>query len=778
MANDIKILIQALTKGEDKPKILYDQIEAGSKKAKLAIEVFNATAGNGQAIMRNLTVGAKDLVTAYLSIGAAKAAFSGMVDILKNAEQAQFTMTASIQAASREFEKTGSLTYWQNAVKELSREMVVYSEGSIKNAISRTVDMTKRLGLSADEMKIVIKRTADLSAGKTDLEGGIERVTAALRGEAESAEYLGLTLNEDYIKAWNEVHDVHGKAWKDLTDLEKAQVRYQVFLEQTNATQGRAAESVKTLGGAIELVKKTIEDAVANNQDLAKTMENVATVIRENADSIGEMASTLIEVTAKVVAFAVEWKEVLIALGGVWAVTKGISILTSVIKGLDAAMKVMRATTAATSLIELAGAANTAKIAGLGLSTWLTGGLAVAAAMAAQQIIILVQAYVELKKWEDAAREASRDRQAVEENANKKARELGQRLGVNISTLAEFNRLVKEGKIIWDAQTSSWVQATSAMQAQTVQTKLTEEQLKSLDATIKNVGSAYDTLRTRVAGYYDLAAEKARIVSSTETQGSLAALDIQRQKTAAILSLARTEADEKMRILRQSGANEQQAAELSKNIAQDLRNSRIKALEGYESALRSAYTRALSEEKRYAEEVKRLQSELAMARMSFEDKVREIKRKGMTEEQQYQDKQKQVLETLKKGQEALAQAKTPEAMKEAVDLFKKAQDQAEGLSSSLSNNEKEQSKNAAVINEVLKLMTEAQQGIEEGIKRQQEYSRQHAEENRSRAEEFQKQLDNLKTKIDAINDTPIDPEVEFHPDTSEVDRAKIGRAHV
>jgi len=421
MANDIKILIQALTKGEDKPKILYDQIEAGSKKAKLAIEAFNATAGNGQAIMRNLTVGAKDLVTAYLSIGAAKAAFSGMVDILKSSEQAQFAMTASIQAASREFEKTGSLAYWQSAVKELSRELVVYSEGSIKNAISRTVDMTQRLGLSADEMKIVIKRTADLSAGKTDLEGGIERVTAALRGEAESSEYLGLTLNEDYVKAWNEVHKVHDKAWKDLTDLEKAQVRYQVFLEQTNATQGRAAESANTLNGAIALVKKTIEDAVANNEGLAKAMQEVASVIRENADSIGEMASTLIEVTAKVAAFALEWKEVLIALGGVWAVTKGISILTSVIKGLDVAMKVMRATTAATSLIELAGAANTARIAGLGLSTWLTGGLAVAAAMAAQQIIVLVQAYMEMKKWEDAAKQASKDRQVVEEKANKKA---------------------------------------------------------------------------------------------------------------------------------------------------------------------------------------------------------------------------------------------------------------------------------------------------------------------------------------------------------------------
>lgn len=323
MANDIKIIIQALTKGEDKSKLFFDQIQAGSKQAKLAMEAFNTASGHGQQIVRNLTVGVKDLVTAYLSIQGARAAFTGMVEILKNAQQAQFNMTASVQAASREFQKTGSMQYWQDSVKELSKDLVVYSEGAIKNAISRTIDMTKRLGLSAEEMKTVIKRTADLSAGKTDLEGGIERVTAALRGEAEASEYLGLTLNENYVKAWYEAHRVSQTAWKDLTDLEKAQVRYQVFLEQTNATQGRAAESVKTFGGALELVKKTIEDAVANNQDLAAAMKNVAQVIRDNAENIGSMASTLIEVTAKVAAFALEWKEVLIALGGVWAVTKG-----------------------------------------------------------------------------------------------------------------------------------------------------------------------------------------------------------------------------------------------------------------------------------------------------------------------------------------------------------------------------------------------------------------------------------------------------------------------
>lgn len=769
MANDIKIIIQALTKGEDKSKLFFDQIDAGSKRAKLAMESFNAASSHGQQVIHNMTAGVKDLVGAYVGIAAAKAAFTGMVDILKKAEQAQFTMTASVQAAGREFEKTGSLQYWQEAVKELSREMVVYSEGSIKNAISRTVDMTKRLGLSADEMKVVIKRTADLSAGKVDLEGGIERVTSALRGEAEASEYLGLTLNENYVKAWYDAHRASQTAWKDLTDLEKAQVRYQVFLEQTNATQGRAAESVKTLGGAFALVKKTIEDAVTNNKDLAFAMNNVANVIRDNAENIGSMASTLIEVTTKVAEFAIQWKDVLLVLGGVLAVSKGISVLAGVIKGLDAAMKVMRATSAATSLIELAGAANTARIAGVGLSAWMTGGLAVAAAFAAQQIIPLVQAYMEMKKWEDAARDASKERQAVEERANRKAQELGKRLGMNIGTMSEFNSLVKEGKIAWDAQTNSWTKSAYAASAQARATSLTESQMKTLSETLKAVGTAYDTLRGRVAGYYDFASDKAKLLSANEQQGNLAALEIQRQKTQAVLSIARTEAEERLKLMRQSVASEQQQSELSKEIAADVKAARVKALEDYQGKLRAALLQAMSDEKRYSDEVKRLQDDLKTARMSYEDKIREVKRRGMTEDQQYYDRQQQELETLRKAQLALADARTPEAMKEAVKLFEKAQQQAEALSASLSDNEEDQGKNAQRINESLKLMEQAQKGIEAGIKAQEEYAMRNAEASKNRAEEFQKQLDNLKKKIDEINSTVITPTAEIKVDSRAVD---------
>ena len=82
------------------------------------------------------------------------------------------------------------------------------------------------------------RRPGDLSAGKTELSDGVERVTAALRGEAESDEYLGLSLSETSVRAYAESQ---GLLFETLTDGEKAQLRYNLLLEQSNGIQGKAA---------------------------------------------------------------------------------------------------------------------------------------------------------------------------------------------------------------------------------------------------------------------------------------------------------------------------------------------------------------------------------------------------------------------------------------------------------------------------------------------------------------------------------------------------------
>ncbi|MCG8529573.1 MAG: hypothetical protein MI749_02790, partial [Desulfovibrionales bacterium] len=142
-------------------------------------------------------------------------------------------------------------------------------------------------------MEEIIRRSADLGAGKVELEGSIERGTAALRGEAESAEYLGLTLNEEYVKGWHKANNAHAKAWKHLSDLEKAQVRYQVLLEQSAEMQGRAADSADTFAGMIQKVKKEVEDSISQNENVQEAFSNLAKTLDDNSENIAEVVKAI-----------------------------------------------------------------------------------------------------------------------------------------------------------------------------------------------------------------------------------------------------------------------------------------------------------------------------------------------------------------------------------------------------------------------------------------------------------------------------------------------------
>lgn len=765
MANNISILIETVTKGEAQVKGLMTSVQAGFNKGKLAVEAFNAAAGNGQKTIQGMTRGVTDLVKAYVGISAAQQAFTGMIGILKKSEQAQFGLQSSVQAANREFKNTGTLESWESTIKGLSKELVVYSESSLKNAVSKTVDMTKRLGLGADQMTEVIRRTADLSAGKTELEGGIERVTAALRGEAEASEFLGLTLNETYVKAWYDAHNATGQAWKDLNDIQKAQVRYQVFLEQTNATQGKAAESAKTFSGALQLIQKEIEDAVTNNKDLAASMTDVARFLRENSAAIGSMATDLIQLTASVAQFAIEWKEVIKVMGALWLAGKGVAFIASMVKGLGAALAVLRLP----ALVQLGTAASGAATAITGLAGVMTGGLAVAAAASLIPIGMVIYKFWELIEVEKLAAEASKEKASIEEKANKKAQEVGKTLGLQITSLDQFNKLVKEGKVVWDNQTQSWQKGKQALTEVTKTTGLTEEAMKTLTEKVKALGDAYDDVRSQVSDAFDLAAQKTQLLATNEKQASEALINIGREKMRALVQLAEQEASEKQRILLASGANVKQQAEVEKQINQALINAKIAALKGYRDKLTAAIQFQLAEEKRYGAEVLRLQKEIASSRMTYDEKVREFKRKFMSEEQVWIDKQKQAYDTLNAAHLAFAQAKTPEELQKAAELAKKSMEQAEGIASEVKEGEQVVISLGQGVEAAMKIMQPAQQLLEQSMQRLVELNQKDQEGAKQSGEAHMQELQKVSSKIDQLNQQKIDITAEIKVDSSAID---------
>lgn len=610
----VNILITATSKGvREATKQAGSDIKTGFAKGRQAVKAFNDTVGNGRKSISLLSGSVKTLLAGVVGFQAIRNATKIMAD----ADQAAFSMKTSVAAANREFEKVGTVEEWESTIRNLSSELRIYSDTALKNAVSRTVDMTKRLGLSKDQMEEVIKRSADLGAGKVELEGAIERVTAALRGEAESAEYLGLTLNENYVKAVYEANKANKKAWKNLTDLEKAQARYTVFLQQSEQFQGRAAASANTFSGALAEIKKEIVNAVSNSKDLNEAMQSVATVLRANSGEIGTVISTLVTAAARVAEFVIEWKGLLAALAGTAATVAIVSRLVLVINGLNAAFAVLTGTGILTWMINLKtaiiGVATQATLAGVAMKAGLAAGAAWGVIKIAELIKVIYQ-------WRVAAKEARAAQDRLTESTERVMRKY-----------EEFKDVRLPGNL----------------------TELAQEDLRKYRQELYAARAYYVALKYKLE---EKAAGKTIFGVTTDE-----AREAQAELKTVTARLKEIQED-----FARVGAAASGAAGDMEKPAKAV-EATTEQLDEFEKKAKAAYDEAKKQAADYAKQVIAWEEKIKYARMSTEDKLRELGRKGLEDAEVWADKKLQAEEKLYAAREAMARGDYKLAEKLAKD---------------------------------------------------------------------------------------------------------------
>jgi hypothetical protein len=246
------------------------------------------------------------------------------IDIAAEAGQASFNLADAINSANESFD-VGSLQSWRDTIKEVGEATRIYSDKDLNNASAKIVDMTKRLGLSEDQMKSLLPAIANLSAGKFDLSNGSERVTAALRGEAESAEALGLTLSETQVREYAESH---GLVFSALTENEKVQIRLALLMDQSNDKMNRAAGFAETQAGKQAALNAQLENQSAIiGQQLLPLWDGYAAVVgvaaSQTGEGVGFITQTLATLLATLLTVATgftTWKnQTLAAVGNVKA---------------------------------------------------------------------------------------------------------------------------------------------------------------------------------------------------------------------------------------------------------------------------------------------------------------------------------------------------------------------------------------------------------------------------------------------------------------------------
>nr|WP_321465163.1 hypothetical protein [uncultured Desulfobulbus sp.] len=457
-------------------------------KGRTAIKAFTDQAGSGAGQIESMRSQVLQLAGAFAGLSA----ISDVAGMLQEADKNAYGLSASIQAANREFQ-VGSAAEWEQTISELSEKLKVYSKSDIKGAAAATIDMTKRLGLNADQMQRVLELSGDLAVGRTDLAGAVERVTSALRGEAEASEYLGLTLNETYVQGWYEAHGAMQGAWKDLNDLQKAQVRYNVFLEQALPLQGKAAESINTYAGAIQYIRTVVADNISTNAELLDALKQVGEVLRENAGEIGSFVGDMASAAAGVIEFVADNRELLLVIGeyGIkfGLASAAIGKLIAVSKGVNAAFTTLVGT-GIVPWLQAIESGSTAAVAGLtGVKMGFIGLMgAVAAFYAAYKLGEWLTMGKEMRELSAAQNELERATKKV----NREFATISKSTGVTITSMEELDQAVANGKIHYDELSKSWVKGAKEQQ------QATEQAASSMK---KATGDALDEMKKKYQEY-------------------------------------------------------------------------------------------------------------------------------------------------------------------------------------------------------------------------------------------------------------------------------------
>ena len=174
-----------------------------------------------------------------------------------------------------------------DAAQELQRyaqqiqDTTNYSNDAAVAAANVFRTLGENYGFTADQVEELIQISADLAATTgISLVDAATRVQSAMRGEAEAAEYLGLTLNDHALGI--------DRLAASTSEYEKSQIRFAALQEQSAFAMGAAEEQAGGLYGKLYELKNGLNDTI---QGIAATNPMLAELGAFAADNAVQIAA-------------------------------------------------------------------------------------------------------------------------------------------------------------------------------------------------------------------------------------------------------------------------------------------------------------------------------------------------------------------------------------------------------------------------------------------------------------------------------------------------------
>jgi hypothetical protein len=234
---------------------------------------------------------------------------------------------------------------------------------------------------------------------------------------------------------------------------------------------------------------------------------------------------------------------------------------------------------------------------------------------------------------------------------------------------------------------------------------------RAWEQVITNLGGAFNALGEYAAGaqgglnlFKDVTAQ----VSATQAEAGASSLALAKQRYVNEEALLVAEHTKKKGLIAERSATEKAAATALTALDKELATKRMDNAKQLYSTLKSLQAEALNSFKEYATKVKELDKSIAASKEAKEADLREIRRKGLTEEEQQADKLAEYYETLAKAQEAIQKG----AFEKAQEYATKAKEIAKGLGDSI-----DLTQQAELVGDAWDLIIQSQQKAKEEAKK-------------------------------------------------------------
>jgi len=219
----------------------FEEVSKGADKANQSLLQISQTGSGFIRSMEGLSGSISTMGAGLISLG----------DGLDQLGQSYIDQQQRLDTLQRQY---GSFTDEMVAFSREMQSQTTFSDDAVQKGLVYFASLKEQYGLTIDQIKQLAIVTADLAqANGLAYEDAAQRVQAAIRGETEGAEILGLALNQQSIDRQN--------LTLTMTNQEAAQFRLNALLSQASYAQGSAGAAVQRADGQWKQFSNSVQDA-------------------------------------------------------------------------------------------------------------------------------------------------------------------------------------------------------------------------------------------------------------------------------------------------------------------------------------------------------------------------------------------------------------------------------------------------------------------------------------------------------------------------------------